>query len=336
MGKYDFDQEIDRCASGALKCDALQLLFGDANLTPLWVADTDFAVCPEISNALKQRVDHPIYGYASTPESYWQSIINWLKNRHQFDVAREELTFVPGVVRGIAYAINYFSQPYLGDHVRLSAMDATAKGLGLGEPTGVELPESIGHRANSANKKALHPEDPGWYQGDQILAAIGQSDNRFTPLQLCVYSTTLANQGIRYRATFLNRIVSSDYETLILESEPEVLSRLNISDEAYLSYKEGMRMVAHEQGGTAWTTFQNYDITICAKTGTAQTDRKGYSDNGAFICFAPYDKPQIAIAVYGEQAGHGSTLAVVAKSVLDAYFEVGEVGDVEVNENKLS
>ena len=58
MGKYDFDQEIDRCASGALKCDALQLLFGDANLTPLWVADTDFAVCPEISNALKQRVDH--------------------------------------------------------------------------------------------------------------------------------------------------------------------------------------------------------------------------------------------------------------------------------------
>ena len=115
MGKYDFDQEIDRCASGALKCDALQLLFGDANLTPLWVADTDFAVCPEISNALKQRVDHPIYGYASTPESYWQSIINWLKNRHQFDVAREELTFVPGVVRGIAYAINYFSQP--GDKI---------------------------------------------------------------------------------------------------------------------------------------------------------------------------------------------------------------------------
>ena len=115
MGKYDFDQEIDRCASGALKCDALQLLFGDANLTPLWVADTDFAVCPEISNALKQRVEHPIYGYASTPESYWQSIINCLKHRHQFDVAREELTFVPGVVRGIAYAINYFSQP--GDKI---------------------------------------------------------------------------------------------------------------------------------------------------------------------------------------------------------------------------
>ncbi len=115
MGKYDFDQEIDRCASGALKCDALQLLFGDASLTPLWVADTDFAVCPEISNALRQRVEHPIYGYASTPESYWQSIINWLKHRHQFDVAREELAFVPGVVRGIAYAINYFSQP--GDKI---------------------------------------------------------------------------------------------------------------------------------------------------------------------------------------------------------------------------
>lgn len=110
MEKYNFDQIFDRCLSGALKCDALQLLYGNNNLTPLWVADLDFAVCPEIVAALEQRVMHPIYGYASTPDSYWQSIIDWLARRHAFCISRDELAFVPGVVRGIAYAINYFSR----------------------------------------------------------------------------------------------------------------------------------------------------------------------------------------------------------------------------------
>lgn len=235
----------------------------------------------------------------------------------------------------LQFSCNYFFY-WLGDNVRLSAMDATAKGLGLGEPTGIELPEALGHRANKETKAKLYPDNPSWYQGDQILAAIGQSDNKFTPLQLCVYATTLANQGVRYKATFMNRIVSSDYQELIYKSEPEVLSRLEISDEAYLAYKEGMRRVAHEFGGTAWKTFNNYSMTICAKTGTAQHARKGYSDHGAFVCFAPYDNPQIAIAIYGEQAGHGSTLAAVAKAILNAYFEVGEAGDVAIHENKLS
>lgn len=109
MKRYDFDQVIDRKETGALKCDALQSLYGTTGLTPLWVADLDFAVCPDITEALKHRVEHPVYGYAMTPDSYWQSIINWLKKRHDFDVERHELTFVPGVVRGVAYAINYFT-----------------------------------------------------------------------------------------------------------------------------------------------------------------------------------------------------------------------------------
>ena len=115
MKKYDFDQEIDRSKTGALKCDALQSLYGVTGLTPLWVADLDFAVCPDITEALKQRVEHPVYGYAMTPDSYWQSIIDWLKKRHDFEVQRHELTFVPGVVRGLAYAINYFTS--VGDKI---------------------------------------------------------------------------------------------------------------------------------------------------------------------------------------------------------------------------
>ena len=234
---------------------------------------------------------------------------------------------------------NYFFYE-LGDRIRLSAMDSTAKGLGLGERTGIELPEYVGHRANAETKKMLYKGDEsGWWQADQITAAIGQSDNRFTPMQLCVYASALANRGTRYRSTFLNRVVSADYRSLVHENTPEVLSTFNISDDAYLAYTQGMYLVTHrteKRNGTAYSVFKNYPIEVAAKTGTAQTDKKDHSDNGAFICYAPFDDPQIAVAVYGEQAGHGSTLAHVAKAILDVYFEVGEVGDVTTNENQVS
>jgi len=98
-----------------------------------------------------------------------------------------------------------------------------------------------------------------------------------------------------------------------------------------------MIMVAHNPDrGTARLTFSDYPITICAKTGTAETGLGIGSDNGAFLCFAPADDPKIAIAVYGERAGHGSSMAAVAKSILDVYFEVGEIGDVAIYENQLS
>ena len=234
---------------------------------------------------------------------------------------------------------NYFFYD-LADRIRLSAMDSTAKGLGLGEHTGVELPEYIGQRANAETKKELYPDgENGWYKADQITAAIGQSDNRFTPMQLAVYASTLANRGVRYKATFLNRVVSADYRELLLEGEKSVMNVMQISDDAYKAYSEGMYLVTHATNrfnGTAYSTFKDYPIDVCAKTGTAQTGNPSGSDNGAFICYAPANDPQIAIAVYGEKAGHGSWLATVAKDILDVYFEVGEIGDVTVNENQPS
>jgi len=232
---------------------------------------------------------------------------------------------------------NYFFYE-LGDMLPLWAIDETAKGLGLGEPTGVELAEYIGHRANEETKKELYSGDhTGWYPADQVVAAIGQSDNMFTPLQLCVYTSTLANRGNRYKATFMNRVVSSDYNSLLLENEPKLMSQLEINDEAFNTVKQGMYKVAHEDGGTASWTFKNYPINIAAKTGTAETGyMDGSSDNGAFVCYAPLEDPQIAIAVYIEKGGHGSTLATIAKSMLDIYFEVGEIGDVNSFENQLS
>lgn len=238
--------------------------------------------------------------------------------------------------QALKVSCNYFFYE-LGDRIKLSIMDNTGKMMGLGESTGIELPESTGHRANAETKAELFEgEDGSWYQGDQILAAIGQSEHRFTPMQLCVYVSTLATQGDRYRATFLNRIVSSDNRSLLKESQVELMSHLDISDEAYMSYMQGMCMVTQESGGTAYSTFRDYPIQAAGKTGTAETDKEGKSDNGSFICFAPAYDPEIAISVYGEQAGHGSSMAGVAKDILDSYFEVGAPADVNSYENKLS
>lgn len=115
MKKYNFDEVIDRHGSGCIKLDDLQLNFGKENLTPLWIADMDFRVCPEITEALQERIAHPIYGYSRPCDAYWDSIINWLDRRHGFKVTREELTYIPGVVKGIALAVNFFTKP--GDKV---------------------------------------------------------------------------------------------------------------------------------------------------------------------------------------------------------------------------
>lgn len=111
MMKYNFDTVIDRKGTGAMKYDALERLYGNSGLTPLWIADMEFAACPDIVNALISRFSHPVYGYAETPESFWESICDWLGKRHGYRPDREALAFVPGVVRGIAYALNFFSRP---------------------------------------------------------------------------------------------------------------------------------------------------------------------------------------------------------------------------------
>mgnify|MGYP000842711015 CR=1 FL=1 len=110
MKKHDFDKHIDRRGSGSVKWDGLEERYGSSDLSAMWVADMDFEVCPAIIDALRRRLDHPVLGYALTPESYWESIIDWLDRRHGFKVSREELTFTPGVVKGLALAVNFFSR----------------------------------------------------------------------------------------------------------------------------------------------------------------------------------------------------------------------------------
>lgn len=110
MTQYNFDNIIDRHGTSAVKIDRLDAVFGRHDLTPLWIADLDFAVCPEITAALSLRLAHPVLGYSEASESYWQAIIDWNLRRHGFSIARNELAFVPGVVKGIALAVNFFTR----------------------------------------------------------------------------------------------------------------------------------------------------------------------------------------------------------------------------------
>ncbi len=113
--RYDFNENIDRSHSHAVKLERMKALFGRDDLIPLWVADMDFKSPPAIAEALRERVNHEIYGYTIAPDAYYQSITGWLAKRHCWQVEREAICFVPGVVKGFAFAIDQFTQP--GDRV---------------------------------------------------------------------------------------------------------------------------------------------------------------------------------------------------------------------------
>lgn len=115
MGKYDFDSVIDRRHSDAIKYCELNKWFNADDLLPMWIADMDFCVCPEITDALRRRVDHPVYGYSTVPDNFYPTIAKWLDRRHGFKVSENELTFIPGIVKGIGFVINRFCQP--GDKI---------------------------------------------------------------------------------------------------------------------------------------------------------------------------------------------------------------------------
>jgi cystathionine beta-lyase len=105
---YNFDQVIDRRGTGALKLDVLQERYGDANLLPLWVADMDFLTPSFITDALQERLRHSLYGYTVEPADYWPTVIQWIRTHHDWQVERDWITYIPGIVKGIGMAINVF------------------------------------------------------------------------------------------------------------------------------------------------------------------------------------------------------------------------------------
>lgn len=111
MEKYDFDKIVDRRGTGALKLDVLKERYGRADLTPLWVADMDFETPSFITDALKQRLEHSLFGYTVEPDDYRPAIIDWIRDHHGWEVRPEWLSYIPGIVKGIGMVVNVFVKP---------------------------------------------------------------------------------------------------------------------------------------------------------------------------------------------------------------------------------
>ena len=107
--KYNFDEIIDRKGTDSVKWDGVEQRWGRNDLTPMWVADMDFRTAPFIVDAIRKRLDHEVLGYTFACEDWYTSIINWVKSRYDWDITREMITFMPGIVRGLAFAIHCFT-----------------------------------------------------------------------------------------------------------------------------------------------------------------------------------------------------------------------------------
>lgn len=214
------------------------------------------------------------------------------------------------VTGAIAQSCNYFFAE-TGRRLGIETMYLYSEKFGLGEYTGIEIEESKGTLAGR--------DSTNWMPGNTVQAAIGQSDNAFTPLQLATYAATLANDGTRLKTHVVSKI--TDYER---KNNVQDYSRTVVVDNCAVSQKnleivqKSMLEVTQNQDGTAHSMFGDYKVKVAAKTGTAEN---AGSDHTTFICYAPYDKPEVAVAVVIEHGAKGRYSMQVAKDLLDGYFK---------------
>ncbi|MBQ1186258.1 MAG: penicillin-binding protein, partial [Clostridia bacterium] len=207
--------------------------------------------------------------------------------------------------KAISKSCNYFFFE-LGYRLKLSNINKYFKRFGLGVKTGVEVNDSKGLLVESSDNES---------SGNTLQAAIGQM-NAFTPLQLAVYVSTMANEGVRYEARLVDRIVSYDMSKTYETIEPVIAEQFEISKNTINAVKAGMLSVTVD--GTGGATFANYSIKVGGKTGTSQVANG--ADHSVFIAFAPFDKPEIAVAIVLENGSSSRTCSTVAREMFDAYF----------------
>lgn len=205
-------------------------------------------------------------------------------------------------------------------HLGIDKMNMYSSLFGLGQKTGIEISESAGILAGLAYRDSL---GLGWKAGETLLAAIGQSDNSFSPLQLNNYCATIANGGTRYVPYLIEKVVSADYRTVNYEHTPEIAVETNISQSTLDTVKYGMYLVANE--GSCAPYLGNLEYKVACKTGTAEKTlivdgNIVEGTDGFLIAFGPYENPQIAITIAIENAGSGSSTAQVAADIFEYYF----------------
>lgn len=233
------------------------------------------------------------------------------------------------ITEAITASCNYFFYQ-MGYLLGIETIDEYALAFGLGKKTGIEIGDDAGLLASPEERAA---SGGVWYGGDTVQAAIGQSDNLFTPLQLANYIATLVSGGKHYSAHLLKAVKSYDNSEVIALGNSEPLNVVEISDSTLNAVKKGMYDYT-QPGGMVYSYFKNCVVSAGAKTGTAQLGTN-ITNNGVFVCFAPYEEPEIAVAIAIERGGSGAALASTAVEILNAYFTPDEIGTTIIGENQL-
>ena len=228
------------------------------------------------------------------------------------------------VSQAIVDSCNYFYYE-VGRLTGIKKLDEYATAFGLGQSTGIEIGDASGVLASPEWAEA---HDREWTDGQTITAAIGQSYNLFTPLQLANYVATLVSGGEHYEAHLLKTVKSYDNSRIIDVYDKGPLNDMELSDSTVAAITKGMHDLTHDSLTSA---FSRCVVEAGAKTGSAQVGTD--IANGTFVAYAPYDDPQIAIAIVVEKGGSGSLLANAAVDIINAWFTRG--GSTAVGENTL-
>lgn len=228
----------------------------------------------------------------------------------------------------------------MADNLGIRKLMEYAEDFGLGESTGIELVETTGNMANPDNHLTYDVDE--WVDGDTVQTGIGQSDSLFTPLQLAEYCAAIANGGTRHSAALLKSVRSFDYSRQLYQKDTEALSTVETADYNWAAVQRGMYLMANDISSSSLTVYYalgNYSyngvsLPVAAKTGTSQLG-EDKTNNAIFMCYAPFDDPQIAISIVVERGQAGANLSSMARNVLDAYFGLGDKSNTADSEYTL-
>lgn len=217
----------------------------------------------------------------------------------------------------------------MGRRLGIEAINDTSYKLGLGHSTGIEIPEAAGQLSSPETRAKMGEK---WMSSYNLQSAIGQLDNQFTIVQMASYASTLANNGKRMQVHLVDKIWDYNMKNVIYQSQPTVVATVDAPDSVWSTVREGMTRSSYNdqygrgtsygawgfQRGKTWSDTYGVDIVVASKTGSPQAPNNLV--NSMFICYAPADDPEIAVAVIMEKGYEGDRASPIAKAVLTEYF----------------
>lgn len=230
------------------------------------------------------------------------------------------------VSQAITDSCNYFFYE-VGRLTGIRTLDSYASQFGLGQSTGIEIGDSSGVLASP---EWAESHDQEWTDGQTITAAIGQSYNLFTPLQLANYVATLVGGGDHYQAHLLKNVKAYDNSRLLYMCDDKPVNTVEMSDSTLSAVTKGMHELT--VSGSVAYAFENCVVSAGAKTGSAQVGTD--IANGVFVAYAPYENPEIAVAIVIEKGGSGAALANTAVEIINSWFSRAQDGTA-IGENTL-